>query len=124
MELNYISKFKLLLSLSRWMPLLFAICNFLIIILQFKGIYNEIFITFTTVSWLVLIYLYVVSYTLNFCFYHRLSLHYILISQLLCYIDQKIRLPLDLTELFILHITLFLILIIGLTYFKATHKNG
>lgn len=124
MDLNYISKFKILLNISRWYPLVFAICTFMSIILQFNGYYLEFLIKSSVISWLVLIYLYIISYALSFCFYHRLSLHYILISQLLCYIDQKIGLPLDLTELFILHITLFLILIISLIYFKATHKNG
>lgn len=68
------------------MPMVLAFFYWLNTILGYFGI-NQMFISLLSgMSILPLTYLYISSYALGFCSYHRMFLHYIACSELLIYI--------------------------------------
>ena len=67
------------------------------------------------VSILVVIKFYITSYTYRFCSYHRMFLHYILVTNIINIYDYNVGIPITNRELFILNmiiagLSLFIIL--------------
>ena len=67
------------------------------------------------VSILVVIKFYITSYTYRFCSYHRMFLHYIVITNIINIYDYNIGIPISNRNLFVLHmiitgVSLFIIL--------------
>jgi hypothetical protein len=58
------------------------------------------------ISLLPLVFLYISSYAFHFCAYHRMFLHYIVINDVLCWIDYTYKLPIDNWEYIKLHIAI------------------
>ena len=72
-------------------------------------------------------HLYVSSYSFKFCSYHRLFIHYVVIGNLLQFIDYFIGVPLSNKGLFLLNIgifTVFLFLILYKRNYKHHAKNN
>ena len=60
-------------------------------------------------------FVYIASYVLKFCEYHRISLHYIVIIYLINCYDYYIGIPVDYIELFMIYsIITFIAIIIGI----------
>lgn len=109
---------KLLILLIKWFPLIIAIFQFVNIITQFFTEKIIIFDYIACTSVLSLLFLYLCSYVFKFCFYHRISLHYLVITQLMCILDKYIGIPITAEQLFWIHINLFCSLLVILLYFK------
>lgn len=118
MDKNLFNNFKILMAILREVPLCIAIFTFVSIIIQFFGYYFIGLNYLASLSFLIAILLLGASYIFKFCYYHRIGLYYATIAQSLCIIDKYIGLPVDLVELFVIHILLFLWLVISLLYFK------
>lgn len=69
-------------------------------------------------SLLPLLFLYVSSYAFKFCSYHRMFLHYIVIVDILNYIDYYVVLPLSDRELVSLHLVLYCFFLFLTLYLK------
>lgn len=110
--------YKLELYLIKIIPLLLAICYFINTILSYFNIDTIIPSLIGGVSLLPLLFLYISSYTFKFCTYHRLSLHYIAIIDIINYYDYSVGLNVNSKIYLMMNSILFLILILLIIYFK------
>ena len=118
--------YKICLIMIKAIPMCIAFVYLLNTLISYFDIDLPILSTIGGTSILTLLLLYVLSITFKFCLYHRIFLHYILIENIITYIDYytKGTLCTD-RELLVLHsiiagICLFVILILK---FKCK-KNG
>ena len=114
---------KILLLAIKILPMLISVFYLLNTVLTYIG-KNTIIISFiSSVSVIPLFFMYLCSIVFKFCFYHRMFLHYILICNIITYLDCKCKLLLTDFELLMLYmivsgISLFLILYAYVTIFN------
>lgn len=101
------------------LPIILAITSFANCFLSYLGfqfkIYAHIFF------FLIISFIYVASYVLKFCEYHRISLHYIVIIYIINCYDYYIGIPINYIELFMMYSMItFLAIIVGI-YLKLKH---
>ena len=98
------------------LPIILAITSFANCFLSYLGfqfkVYAHIFF------FLIISFIYVASYVLKFCEYHRISLHYIVIIYLVNCYDYYIGIPVDYFELFVIYSIITFIAIIVAIYLK------
>ena len=114
---KYLNKtlYKLCIEALTIVPMLLALCAILNTLFDFFGIDSGFLSLLGGISIIPLAFLYIVSYVFRFCAYHRMFLHYILVSNLITWIDYYIHIPISTMTLFALHmflIGLFLFLIL------------
>jgi hypothetical protein len=107
--------YKIELLLLKTIPILMALCSVSNSILSYLDIEVVILNYIGGVSILPLIFLYLSSYVFKFCEYHRMFLHYLLITDIINVYDYHVGFPLDNLEYLCLHmivtaISLFMIL--------------
>ena len=107
--------YKIELLLLKTISMLMALCSVSNSILSYLDIEVVILNYIGGVSILPLIFLYLSSYVFKFCEYHRMFLHYLLITDIINVYDYHIGFPLDDLEYLCLHmivtaISLFMIL--------------
>lgn len=98
-------------------PMLLALFNIVNTLLGFLGIECHWISFFGGVSFLTLAFLYLASYVFQFCAYHRMFLHYVLITNILSIIDYEFGIPvtdLNLFRIYIIFLGLFLFLVLYL----------
>lgn len=103
---------KVTIYVLKVLPMLIALGYLLNTLLSFADINVPIFSYLCGMSLFPLIFLYLASYAFCFCSYHRMFLHYILVTDLLSIYDTYIGIPLSDRGLLALHI-----IIIGITLF-------
>lgn len=118
--------YKLELYLLKIIPMLLALIAFLNTVLSYFDIDLVIWSYIGSVSLLPLIFLYMSSYVFRFCEYHRMFLHYVVITNVLNVYDYYIGIPISDRELLVLHmiitgISLFIILYL---YVKSTKRSS
>ena len=107
--------YKIELLLLKIIPMLMALCSACNSILSYFDI-DVVFINYIGgVSILPLVFLYLSSYVFKFCAYHRMFLHYLLITDIINVYDYHIGIPLDDLKYLCLHmivtiISMFIIL--------------
>lgn len=78
---------KILIWMVKTIPIIMAISYVIDDILMYIGI-DSVFINyFSGVSFLTLVFLYLTSYALKFCPYHRIPLHYIVLCNIISIYD-------------------------------------
>lgn len=107
--------YKIELLLLKTIPMLMALCSVGNTILSYLDIEVVILNYIGGVSILPLIFLYLSSYVFKFCEYHRMFLHYLLITDIINVYDYHVGFPLDDLEYLCLHmivtaISLFMVL--------------
>ena len=107
--------YKIELLLLKIIPMLMALCSVSNSVLSYLNIEVVILNYIGGVSILPLIFLYLSSYVFKFCGYHRMFLHYLLITDVINVYDYHIGFPLGDLEYLCLHmivtaISLFMIL--------------
>jgi hypothetical protein len=107
--------YKIELLLLKTIPILMALSSVSNSILSYLDIEVVILNYIGGVSILPLIFLYLSSYVFKFCEYHRMFLHYLLITDIINVYDYHVGFPLDDLEYLCLHmivtaISLFMIL--------------
>lgn len=118
--------YKLELYLLKIIPMLLALIAFLNTVLSYFDIDLVIWSYIGSVSLLPLIFLYMSSYVFRFCEYHRMFLHYVVITNVLNVYDYYVGIPISDRELIVLHmiitgISLFIILYL---YVKSTKRSS
>ena len=116
--------YKVLLVTLRVIPMLLAFCAVCNNILCFFSIDVTIFSFIGGVSVLPLLFLYLASYVFRFCEYHRMFLHYILISDLLNIFDMFIGVPVSVRGLFGIHCLLVGGMLFGVLYLYRKERCG
>ena len=98
LSLKLVKVFRIYLKI---LPIILAITSFTNCALAFCGIqlkvYAHIFF------FLIISFIYVASYVLKFCEYHRISLHYIVTIYIINCYDYYIGIPVNYKELFIIY---------------------
>jgi len=107
--------YKLELYSAKVVPMLMAGITLANTVLSYAGIQLVCLSYIGGISLLVLIRFYITSYTYRFCSYHRMFLHYILISNSVALYDYHVGIPLNDVNLFALNmiiagVSLFIIL--------------
>lgn len=98
--------YKIELYVLKIIPMLLALCSFLNTILFYFGINLPILTYIGGVSFLTLGFLYLSSYVFKFCGYHRMFLHYILVVNIISYIDMEFGIEVSNFSLFIIYMTI------------------
>lgn len=116
LSLKLVKIFRVYLKI---LPIILAITSFANCFLAYLGfqfkIYAHIFF------FLIISFIYVASYVLKFCEYHRISLHYIVIIYIINCYDYYIGIPINYIKLFMMYsIITFLAIIVGI-YLKLKH---
>lgn len=113
---------KCFLILTKILPILLAIIYFANTLCSNLG-YDIIgFSIVGGMSILPTIYFYITSYLLRFCEYHRLSLHYIVLSDAISWYDYTYTIPIENRALVGLNLALFAIFIFLLIYMRNKWK--
>lgn len=106
--------------------MLMAVCSACNSILPYFDIEVIIINYIGGVFLLPLIFLYLSSYVFKFCAYHRMFLHYLLITDIINIYDYHIGIPLDNLEYLCLHmiITAISMFIVLYLYMNKKKKNN
>lgn len=115
--------YKCEIFILKILPMLFAIVHLLNTILSYFGIDLVLLSYIGSVSLLPLVFLYLSSYVFEFCEYHRMFLHYTVVTDIINIYDYYIGIPLSTRSLFCLHaiitgVFLFLILYLYVRHHK------
>ena len=110
--------YKIELLLIKVIPFIIMFCYALNSILYYFDIEVIFLSTFSGLSILTWIFLYISSFVFKFCIYHRLPLYYILTIDIINYYDYLIGLPISDKRLFILDIIIIGIFLLFIVYFK------
>lgn len=97
------SLYKIELYLIKVIPMLFAGCTLLNMVLSYFYIDAPILSYIASVSILTLVFMYMSSIVFRFCAYHRMFIHYTTVNWVLNIYDLYIGIPLDRKGLFILY---------------------
>lgn len=118
--------YKIELFLLKIIPMLMAVCSACNSILSYFNIEVTIINYIGGVSLLPLIFLYLSSYVFKFCAYHRMFLHYLLITDIINIYDYHIGIPLDNLEYLCLHmiVTVISMFIVLYLYMNRKKKNS
>ena len=110
--------YKIELLLIKVIPFIIMFCYVLNSILYYFDIEVIFLSTFSGLSILTWIFLYISSFVFKFCIYHRLPLYYILTIDIINYYDYLIGLPISDKRLFVLDIIIIGIFLLFIVYFK------
>lgn len=113
------------LSLLKWLPYLIALVYFTNTLFSLFSIDLPILSYIAGMSLISIAFMYISSYVFQFCVYHRLPLHYVVVNIILCSIDYYIGIPIGLKEIIILHCCVFIlfIFIATLLYLKSKYEK-
>ena len=107
--------YKIEIYILKVIPVVLALICFLNTVLCYFGIDLPILTYVGGVSFLTIGFLYLSSYAFKFCSYHRMFLHYIVVINVLSYIDMVFGIPINDFNLLILYTSialLFMLLIV------------
>ena len=110
--------YKIELLAIKYIPVVIAFIYFLSSVLSCVNIEAPILSYIGGMSLLTIIFLYLTSYVFRFCEYHRLPLHYIVVSDVINYIDYYIGIPLGYRGMLVLQVLLAGATILGILYLK------
>lgn len=116
------SLYKIELYLIKIIPALIAGLTLLSTLLSYINIDTSIISYIVAI--LVWLFLYISSFVFGFCIYHRLLLYYILIINIINYIDYTYEIPLGLRDMIALHIGIIGIFIFIALYFHKYDKHA
>lgn len=110
--------YKIALGLLKIIPMLIAGMYLANSVLSYFGIDWTIFSILGGMSLLPLLFLYITSYCFKFCAWHRMFLHYIVVVDVINYIDYLWGIPITNKQLFIGHIILAGLFLYIILYLK------
>ena len=112
--------YKSVLILLKFMPMVLAILDIANTAVGFLGLECHWLTYFGGVSFLTLLFLYLVSYVFGFCRYHRMFLHYILLTNTISIVDFEFGIPVSsLSLLGIRSLLLGLLLFLVLYFYRS-----
>lgn len=114
--------YKVTLATLKVIPMLLALCALLNTVLSFFGIPCGILSMIGGISLLPLLFLYLVSIVFKYCIYHRMFLHYILVTNILTIFDFYIGIPLDDRSIFGLYIAISCVFLFLILYYYRREK--
>ena len=114
---------RLTIGALKIIPMLLALTTLLNQILSFFWIDIAAFGYIGGVSLLPMIFLYLASYCFQFCEYHRMFLHYVVVCDIITLIDYYIGIPISSVALFLINLIIAGIALFFILYLhqKETH---
>lgn len=110
--------YKIELGLLKMIPMVIAGLYLANSVLSYFGIDLLIFSILGGMSLLPLLFLYITSYCFRFCEYHRMFLHYIVLNDIINYIDYYYGIPVSDKSMFVFHIIMAGIFLFIILYLK------
>ena len=111
--------YKAVVVLLKFIPALLALSSALNTFFCLFGIESYWLSYFGGVSFLTLAFLYLASYVFQFCVYHRMFLHYVLVTNIIGLLDLEIGIPVsDLVMFNVQMFLLFLLSVLVLYYYR------
>lgn len=122
--MNRRTSYKLELIYIKYIPMIMSAGILVNVILNYWDIYlNTFFGYFLGTSMCTVLHLYVSSYSYKFCRYHRMFIHYIVISNILLFLDYNVTIPISDRSLFLLHIFIAGIFLFLILYIRQKSKR-
>lgn len=121
-SLNLRRLHKITIAALKVIPMLLALTTLLNQTLSFFGIDLEVLGYIGGVSLLPMIFLYIASYCFQFCSYHRMFLHYVVICDIITLIDYYIGIPISSVALFLVNLIIAGISIFIILYLHQKSK--
>ncbi len=123
------SKYKLLILVLKFIPMLTALCYMMSTIFNYFDYNIEPLSNIGGMSLLTWVFIYLASVVFKFCSYHRMFLWYILVDDLFNIIDYYWSIPISTDNILMLHniwigITLFIILVLYVKSNKVTIRKN
>lgn len=115
--------YKVTLLLFKIIPMLITLCCVLNTALMILGIDAPILSFLGGTSFIVVLLLYLISYTFRFCAYHRMFLHYIVLNNTLCILDLYDAIKVSDSTYISLHIVLLGITLFFILFFYQNRKH-
>lgn len=113
---------RLLIIATKVIPVIMALSYMLDDILMFYGI-DSVFINYLSgISLFTLLYLYLTSYALKFCKYHRVPLHYIVVCNVISFYDYYIGIPVNDVNYLMLQVAIFNLFTLLYVYYKVKNE--
>ena len=113
---------KLLIITLKVIPMILALSAMIGTFLDFFGIDSSILSFTSGVSLFPLLFLCLSSYAFKFCEYHRMFLHYIVVNNIIIYIDYFVGIPVSTMTLFKIHVVLIGLFLFLVLYFYKKEK--
>ena len=119
------SNYKIFLFINKYLPYVISLLYMVNTLLYFYGIDVPILSILAGMSLLPVLYFISVSFTFNYCLYHRLSLYYVIVNDTISWIEYTIGLPIsDTTYLTMSLVLMFLTIVIAtLLYLKEKKRK-
>ena len=114
--------YKVTVIVLKILPILLAFITLLNSILSYFNIDLVILSYIGGVSLITILFIYVASYTFRFCEYHRIFLHYIVVTWIINIIDLYIGIPINDLEYLCLQIIVAGISLFIILYFYLKRK--
>lgn len=110
--------YKLEVLVLKLIPMVIAACCLLNTFLSYLNIETEILSYLSGIGLLPTLFLYLSSIVFKFCIYHRLFIYYIVVNNIICYIDYKYSIPISDKDYLNLHIFIVGIFLFIILYMK------
>jgi hypothetical protein len=117
---NY--QYKIFLGFLKVLPMTMAGLFLLNTVLSYFDIDWPVLSYITGVGLLPWLFIILSSYLFRFCEYHRMFLWYIMVNNLLCWIDEEYGLPISDRGFFVLHIAVAGVFLFLVLYFHQKCK--
>ena len=114
--------YKVTVIVLKILPMLLAFITLLNSILSYFNIDLVILSYIGGVSLITILFIYVASYTFKFCEYHRMFLHYIVVTWIINIINLYIGIPINDLEYLCLQMIVSLISLFIILYFYLKRK--
>lgn len=117
------SIYRIGLFLLKILPMLMAALFLLNTILSYFNIDCSFISYVAGIGILPLLFFYVASYMFKFCKYHRMFLHYIVVNNIICFIDYNYTIPISNRSYLLLHIIIAGLFLFIILYLKKKHER-
>lgn len=111
------------IKILKILPFILALFYYINVVFNLFGINLDIISYLSGMSFIPLLFMYISSYVFQFCEYHRLPLHYILMNNLLSIIGYEFDISISVWLYTILHNILFGIVLFIIIYLYLKSKN-
>ena len=116
------SLYKILLLTIKYSPILILVVQISYSTLAYLNINNEWLSYIGSASAINIVYLYIASYVFRFCYLYRLSLHSIVLTNLLALYDTLVGIPISDLNILRVYLVILLIGVISFIKFKTNDK--
>lgn len=117
------NNYKIFLLITKYLPYLISLCYMLNTLLSLCGIGIYILSIIASMGILTTIYMLSTSIVFKYCLYHRLPIYYVIVNDVINWIDWTIGIPIDDKWFIIISILLMFVTIVLTTILYLKEKK-